>query len=906
MACRVILPNCVDGSVREFGNSQEWSSERHAKMDAAFEAYVGLYRAGLINDNLLPYANVEEEDEIYRKIEKRPNMVLVNPLHDPWQRIAALWSPGNPTYHTMMEIWNGPDLQLSARLVLSCALVSIESFKLYVDPGTEYEVRFSHLNSAGSEYAHESLAFIHDYTKTLLYSSFRSRMTWARDGFPLLFAPTYELTAQLVDSVQKTTPAKEYILSEFREHDHGWLRDVDGQPHHLESVETIDEVPPNGDDAPCSVKLRASRVSKRIDYLHPVLSQGNTKPTAPVLLDPAQCTVDALPGSHSRLAAFYPSILHKVTIAFIVESLCSSILAPVGFSDKSLVLTAISAPVAREGVDYQRLEFLGDAILKYYTAVSLTAEHLNYHEGYLAHLKDHVVSNRALAIAAVDIGLDGYILRNMFKSHKWRPLYNADLVDKPPSAQIELSTKVLADVIEALIGAAYLDGGEPKLLACLNTLLPKAQWTTLSARHQALLAAVPQLSPPIPQTISHLEALTGHTFSHPAVILEALTHPSHISSTHSPSYQRLEFLGDAVLDQIVTTTICRGNTNHSSCEIPVSRMHLLRSATVNADFLAFLALAHTISMPITDIIPPPMASSPLSSPMKYRPESLSASSVHSPPTTTRSAVELSVLSLLRRSPSVDISMALGSTINRFKVLQPTISSSLEEGNVYPWTGLAALAPEKLVSDLVESVLGAIYVDTAGNMDACEKWLEKLGVLPWLRRALAMEREGEAKMGVWHPKEELGVVASKLHSDGQGKYKVMEYEVSVETKSGSSQKLQHVDADEERKAEGEAAREGKGDDVDGGRYLCRLKVAGEEVAAARGSSRKVAETKAAELALPLLRAQLEARAVPGTGSQATGDREVLATPAAMAEGVATALDDEHEDVGEEAGEDKVRL
>ncbi|MCJ1327183.1 hypothetical protein MMC10_003850 [Thelotrema lepadinum] len=122
--------------------------------------------------------------------------------------------------------------------------------------------------------------------------------------------------------------------------------------------------------------LRAFRFPKRTDYLHRMVEDATKKAPVPVLLDLEHCTVDELPVSFARFALFIPIIMHKIRNALIVEDLCSNLLAPVEFSDKSLVLNFISAPVAQEDVNYQRLEFLGDVLLKYYTAISLTAEHL--------------------------------------------------------------------------------------------------------------------------------------------------------------------------------------------------------------------------------------------------------------------------------------------------------------------------------------------------------------------------------------------------------------------------------------------------------------------------------------------------------------------------------------------------
>ena len=48
-------------------------------MDAAFEAYVGLYRVGLINDNLLPLPTYDEyAAKAYAEVAKRPAVTAVN------------------------------------------------------------------------------------------------------------------------------------------------------------------------------------------------------------------------------------------------------------------------------------------------------------------------------------------------------------------------------------------------------------------------------------------------------------------------------------------------------------------------------------------------------------------------------------------------------------------------------------------------------------------------------------------------------------------------------------------------------------------------------------------------------------------------------------------------------------
>ncbi len=47
-----------------------------------------------------------------------------------------------------------------------------------------------------------------------------------------------------------------------------------------------------------------------------------------------------------------------------------------------------------------------------------------------------------------------------------------------------------------------------------------------------------------------IEALLNHTFAKPALLTAALTHPS-VASSAAASYERMEFLGDAVLGMVV-------------------------------------------------------------------------------------------------------------------------------------------------------------------------------------------------------------------------------------------------------------------------------------------------------------------------------------------------------------------
>jgi len=108
-------------------------------------------------------------------------------------------------------------------------------------------------------------------------------------------------------------------------------------------------------------------------------------------------------------------------------------------------------------------------------------------------------------------------------------------------------------VVEALVGAAYQEGGAEKALACLEIFLPEVPWS-IALRASEILHKTYDQQIPSSAHLAQVETLIQYEFSLKPLLTEALTHPSHHGPNSSASYQRLEFLGDSVLDNIVTTT----------------------------------------------------------------------------------------------------------------------------------------------------------------------------------------------------------------------------------------------------------------------------------------------------------------------------------------------------------------
>ncbi|XP_057977504.1 ribonuclease 3-like protein 2 [Malania oleifera] len=84
--------------------------------------------------------------------------------------------------------------------------------------------------------------------------------------------------------------------------------------------------------------------------------------------------------------------------------------------------------------------------------------------------------------------------------------------------------------------------------------------------------------------VAAVEALLRYKFKNRALLEEALTHPSY---TDSPSYQRLEFIGDAALGGAVSNYLYLSHQ-----DLDPGQLSLIRSANISTEKLARVAVRH--------------------------------------------------------------------------------------------------------------------------------------------------------------------------------------------------------------------------------------------------------------------------------------------------------------------------
>jgi ribonuclease-3 len=134
------------------------------------------------------------------------------------------------------------------------------------------------------------------------------------------------------------------------------------------------------------------------------------------------------------------------------------------FTDKKLLTRAFIHASADIGESYERLEFLGDAVLELTVSEYMFFEKPDFSEGQLTKSRAALVNETALVQVAGDLGLSEYVILG-------RGERNSGGAGKP---------SILADVVEALIGAVYVDGGFDKAKAVVLRLLEDSIDTVLS------------------------------------------------------------------------------------------------------------------------------------------------------------------------------------------------------------------------------------------------------------------------------------------------------------------------------------------------------------------------------------------------------------------------------------------
>lgn len=162
--------------------------------------------------------------------------------------------------------------------------------------------------------------------------------------------------------------------------------------------------------------------------------------------------------------------------------------------------------------------------------------------------------------------------------------------------EVKMADKLIADTLEALLGVIVKNYGLQHSFSMLEYFgicksdigVPLTKLLDLQLGSKRMRANISQ------QEVdgflinhAHLERNLGYTFRDRAYLLQALTHPSNPTNRLTGCYQELEFIGDAILDFLISAYIFE----HKSRMTP-GQLTDLRSALVNNTTLACICVRH--------------------------------------------------------------------------------------------------------------------------------------------------------------------------------------------------------------------------------------------------------------------------------------------------------------------------
>ncbi|KAJ4824762.1 hypothetical protein Tsubulata_024394 [Turnera subulata] len=318
---------------------------------------------------------------------------------------------------------------------------------------------------------------------------------------------------------------------------------------------------------------------------------------ARVQLPPELCSVLMSPISISTFYSFVfvPSIMHRLESLLIavnlkkihLEHCMDNVVIPA-----YKVLEAITTKKCQEKFHLESLETLGDSFLKYAASQQLFKTYQTNHEGLLSLKKDKIVSNVALCKLGCERKLPGFIRDESFDPKNWIipgdnsrscSLFEEFLSNGRKiyaTGTRRLKRKTVADVVEALIGAYLSTGGEGAALLFMRWIGIKVDFVNIQCERELQV-----VHPEKFVNIRYLESLLNYKFKDPSLLVEALTHGSFMVPELPRCYQRLEFLGDAALDYLITVYLYNKYPGMSP-----GLLTDMRSASVNNDCYALSAV----------------------------------------------------------------------------------------------------------------------------------------------------------------------------------------------------------------------------------------------------------------------------------------------------------------------------
>lgn len=242
------------------------------------------------------------------------------------------------------------------------------------------------------------------------------------------------------------------------------------------------------------------------------------------------------------MALLIPSLMTRIDSFLLAQELNNKMGTNVSLP---MLVLAITMKQARHGCDYERLEYIGDAYLKLISTMAVYLEFPHYHEGLLTMRRTAILENKNLRRQAIKKKLTEIIRSQCFSKADWRPaLLLVEGETELPARVHTLGNKQIADVVEAIIGAAVYDQGFDAGLKAAVALGVETygvtSWDQFRSKYAARLPKFLKKTRYVHGEKAVSEAF-NYTFKNANYLEQALRHGSCLVDEQDPipSYQRL-------------------------------------------------------------------------------------------------------------------------------------------------------------------------------------------------------------------------------------------------------------------------------------------------------------------------------------------------------------------------------
>ncbi|CAF3242033.1 unnamed protein product [Rotaria sp. Silwood2] len=370
----------------------------------------------------------------------------------------------------------------------------------------------------------------------------------------------------------------------------------------------------------------------RINYLHqiPTENKANKNSTTDLIDQSVHYPIELLhyaPVNQADLKLLYklPSILVRLTQLYWIEQLRMTRQALLPLTSLTydpsniqntltneqpspdILFQAITRRSTGEQMDNENFEILGDSFLKLTVSMSLYYRHPLASAGSLTEKRIKQISNENLYRLAVQRQLKHFLYVNKIvfrgKDANWLP--PGYVIDEANStlgkrhSHQNAKRKAFSDMIEAFIGAFLISSNYTTTIKFMYWLgldvIPVSKQGNLMELPSVLrsnMAANNEIQNNeiinkffLDRAFNEVETKIQYVFQTKAYLIAAFTHSSSFANLVTDSYERLEFLGDAILDFLVTR---HAFINYNEMLTPITD---IRQDISNNDRLAHILVA---------------------------------------------------------------------------------------------------------------------------------------------------------------------------------------------------------------------------------------------------------------------------------------------------------------------------